>query len=215
MKPLFTWSYSKLSLYESCPAKYKFRYLEGKRTEKHPAAQRGTDIHTGIEDFLHRKSEEIPAPALSFTAMITEVREHRPKIEHKIGFDQNWKPAPWEDAWGRSVLDGCYHKENTNHVQEWKSGKVYDDHTDQRKLYAVLSFLVWPNAEQAIAKTYYFDQGFTKKVTIEPGHVEDIVDDFSRRVYFMETDDVCAPRPSWSCNYCDYSRLKGGPCRKG
>ena len=211
----FTWSYSKLSLYESCPAKYKYRYLEGLKTPKAAAASRGTEIHEGVENYLHRRVETVPAPAAAFFSIIAEVREHKPKIEHKIGFDKNWQPAPWDDAWGRSVIDAGYCAKSEVHIQEWKSGKIYDDHADQRRLYSTLGSLVWPAAKSFTIRTYYFDQGVIKKLTITADDMEAIKDDFSRRVYFMEIDDECAPRPSWSCNFCDYSRLKGGVCKRG
>jgi len=213
--PFPTWSYSKLSLYEQCPRKYKFRYVDSIKTPKAAAASRGTMIHEGVEDFLHDRAKTVPVEAVGFFTHIAEVKTHRPKIEHKIGFDQNWKPIGWEDAWGRSVIDAGYMKKRHAQIQEWKSGKIYDDHADQRRLYATLAYLVWPDIDRATIKTYYFDQGQIKTVTIEPEHVEAIQDDFSQRVYFMHIDDVYAPRPSWACSYCDYSKLKGGPCRKG
>jgi len=214
-KPPFTWSYSKLSLYEQCPAKYKYRYLDKITTPKGAAASRGTMIHEGVENYLHGRAETVPVEAVNFWEIIKEVKSHRPKIEHKVAFDHSWKSVGWEDGWGRSVLDAAYCKKNHAHIQEWKSGKIYDDHADQRRLYATLGFVVWPEAEKVTIHTYYFDQGVKKGLTIEPEHVEDIVADFSRRAYFMEIDEEFAPRPSWSCNYCDYSRVKGGKCRKG
>lgn len=46
------WSYSKLSLYKKCPAAFKFRYIDKKYSTPGPAAQRGTEIHSKIENFI-------------------------------------------------------------------------------------------------------------------------------------------------------------------
>ena len=213
--PFPTWSYSKLSLYEQCPAKYKFRYVDKLSTPKGAAASRGTMIHEGVEAFLLGKAETIPREAADFWDIIKEVKKHKPKIEHKIGFCQNWKAVAWEDAWGRSVIDAGYKVGKEAIVPEWKSGKIYEDHADQRRLYATLAYLVWPDIKKSTAKTYYFDQKTIKSCEVLPEHVEEITTGFSQRVYFMHTDDEYAPRPTWSCAYCDYSRLKGGPCKKG
>ena len=213
--PPFSWSYSKLSLYESCPRKYKFRYIDNIPSPKHPAAERGTNIHQGVEDYLHHKTEAMPPEVVDFEHIIAEVRTFKPQIEHKISFDMNWELTPWSGAWGKSVVDSLYLAKQAVELQEWKSGKIYNDHQDQRKLYAALGLLLHPTADKATIRTYYFDQKKLIKLELVRDDTQEIFDEFSQRVYFMTTDDEMAPRPGWYCQFCPYSRYKGGKCKLG
>jgi len=172
-------------------------------------------IHEGVEAFLLGQSKTIPVEAAQFAAVIKETKKNDPLVEHQIGFDQNWGSVGWSNAWGKSVIDAGYLKGRIAHINEWKSGKVYDDHADQRRLYGTLGPLIWPDVDEINITTCYFDQGIKKKLTLTHEHMKDIRDDFSRRVYFMELDDVLAPRPSWLCKWCDFSRTKDGPCKNG
>lgn len=214
----FPLSYSRLSLYEKCPAQYKFRYIENIPTEKGKAAQRGTDLHASIEGFLEGHKTTIHKEVVSIKQTLVHVKKNNPFVEHKIAFNEDFKAVvPWKDpaAWFRMVLDSAYLYGDEAHVQEWKSGKVYDDHADQRKLYAVGALGEWGAMQEAIVVTHYIDQG--KKVTlrVERGRRTILAGQYTQRINVLAREKHWAPRPGKYCYWCSYSRYKGGPCKVG
>ena len=112
-------------------------------------------------------------------------------------------------------MDSAYIEGNRVEVQEWKTGKIYDDHADQRKLYLLGSSVLWPAAQVYHIQSYYFDQDKKKKLELTHEELADVRRDFTSRLTIMENDDIMAPRPGFYCAWCGYSKYKGGPCRAG
>lgn len=217
VKP-FSWSYSKLSCYEKCPAQYRYRYVDGLKTEKAAAASRGTEIHASIENYMLGKAgvEGLHESVTQYSGMFAGIKAKKPHIEEKLAISASWGIVPWAEGWGRLVVDSYYVEKREIIVQEWKSGKVYDDHEDQRRLYGAVLYQLYPDAKRAEVKTIYTDQGKALKLELLPEDVPEIIQDFDRRVDFLVSDNELAPRPGWYCSrFCSFSRMKGGPCKVG
>lgn len=212
---MIPWSYSKLSLYEKCPAQAKYRYVERRPSPKHPAAQRGTDAHQTMEDFLLGKSKILHEVVEPFRHVLKAVKRKDPFVEFKIAVNRNWQLVPWDVSYGRSVIDSAYIEGNRVEIQEWKTGKMYDDHAEQRKLYLVFAGIQWPAAHDYHIQSYYFDLGKKKGLEMTKEELKDVRADFSARIQIMEGDDIMSPRPGHYCGWCAFSRYKGGPCKKG
>ena len=54
------WSYSSLSTYKQCPAKWKFSYIDGIEWPASAAMLRGTRMHSMAEDFLNGTLMAVP-----------------------------------------------------------------------------------------------------------------------------------------------------------
>jgi len=212
---MLPWSHSKLGLYEDCPARAKFRYIMKFPTTKHAAASRGTNTHQGIEDYLHGKIEFLPeeSPAAKFLPMLAEIKKRKPLIEHKQAVDVEWSPAEFHECWGRCVVDAIVVEKSVVDIQEWKTGKIYPEHKEQRETYAAFAMSEWPDKKEYRVTTYYFDQNHMVELTFKKPEIMEIRQEIEQRVDFMSFDDIYAPRPSWKCRYCDYSRTKNGPCK--
>jgi CRISPR/Cas system-associated exonuclease Cas4 (RecB family) len=206
-------SYSQLGTYETCALKYKFRYKDGLRTPKGPAAQRGTDLHSSIEGYLKGEKSTVRKEAATLKKVLAHVKGQNPFIEHRVGLDETlMKYMPWDEAYFRLVLDSAYIYGNEVHVQEWKSGKVYDDHADQRRLYAVGALAAFNAMQYAHVVTYYLDQNLKKTIVVDLAQRQPLAEQYVRRLQVLENDKHFAPRPGLHCRWCDYSRYKGGPC---
>jgi CRISPR/Cas system-associated exonuclease Cas4 (RecB family) len=214
MNPALPWSYSRLSTYEKCPAKFKYSYIDKIKGPKHPAAARGTEIHESIENFLNG-GKELHEVATPYKHVFKEIRAHDPFVEEKVAFTAKWKLAPWDDCWGRAAIDSAYIYGNRVEVQEWKTGKMYDDHAEQRALYLLLAMVKWPAGQVYRHQTYYLDLGKKKSLEVTKDELIGAREDFTARVTIMASDDVLAARPGPYCGYCNFSRYKGGPCKAG
>jgi hypothetical protein len=215
---LFPASYSKLSTYETCAAKLKFRYIEKVPSTKGAAATRGSLLHSSIEGFLLKEKTTLHREALSIKDTVVRVSKLNPLVESKLALKQDltsivdWKSP---EAYFRLVIDCAYVMPERAYVQEWKSGKVYDDHASQRKIYGLGALLIWPNVPEVEVTTYYIDQKHNEPLLLKRPEVTMLVWQLQQRLEKMAEDRYFAPRPGRYCFWCDYSKRKGGPCKVG
>lgn len=215
---LFPASYSKLSTYETCARKAFFRYIEQLGDPKSPQMERGSKLHASAEAFLLGEKKTVHKDLVSIANTLRKVKSKNPIIEHKIALEAGLETVvPWDSpkAWFRMVLDSAYKEGDQGYVQEWKSGKIYDDHADQRHTYGSGLLLLWPELVKVEVTTYYIDQGKTRSVHIDPPRATVLRWHLKERLEVMESDKDFAPRPGYYCGWCSFSRLKGGPCKVG
>lgn len=230
---LKAWSPSRLNDYESCPAKAKYKYVERLPEPPAPALDRGTRIHKEAEDFivgagkvtpdLKRVSKELKRLRKLHTA-------GRVRVEQSLALSDDWKPVDWfsRDAWLRCKIDVVEvaapsgRKRVTNGsalVTDWKSGKNNardsEKHGDQLNLYAV-AVLSTGVAKSVRARLIFTDTG--EEVAKPEGTMS--LDElpaarvfWERRVEPMLSDTTFDPTPNFTCRWCSFSKIKGGPCK--
>ncbi len=213
ISPLLPWSYSRLSKYERCPAQAKYAYTLKRPYVQGEAAVRGSAAHKTMEDFLNNKTDVLHEAIVPHAHVMHELRKKKPKVELEIAVNRDWSLAEWKACWGRGGVDAGYENKGTVELKEWKTGKMYDDHDEQRRLYFLLTAAYWLQAVKFRIESYYFDLGKKKTLEATREELHPIREDFNTRIHIMETDDEMAPRPGYYCKWCDYSKDKGGPCK--
>jgi hypothetical protein len=233
VKPPIRWSFSQWSTYNTCPAKWKYGSVM-KLPRKPPgvAASRGLMIHDSVEKYIHSgpiADHSILHPAVhqKYIPILDEFRMHPNgdmHTEKKLAFDSEWylcSPVS-KHAACIAILDAArytksdYGKPGILHIGEWKSGKPKDDHVDQRKLYAMFGMKAFL-ADRVEVTTYYLeDTEKPQRITLASieGY-EKLKALWANRIDTMMRDQICAPRPSWTCRFCDFSKAEGGPCQFG
>lgn len=232
----FRWSFSQWETYDACPAKWKYRsVLKLPGLPAGPAAERGTQIHGTIEDYICMRVNTVHAAVHEKYLQIFNTFRDHPNGERycELSFAVNpewthYLPTLASGQGGvRMVLDavrvgdgfkGPFSARKTPlvvDIGEWKSGKPKETHGDQRKLYVLGAMLRWPHADEYIATTHYVEntapsQRLKVKNTAE--NKEKLVTLWDKRILTMQRDQICAPRPGMQCNWCDYAKKKGGPC---
>lgn len=224
-KPAFRWSFSQWETYSQCPAKWKFgSVLKLPRQPPGPAAARGLEIHASVEEYCKHGDASVLHGAIKprYIPIFDELRLHEngdTYQELKLGFDVDWATCPPQAKTAAciAILDGVRFANNgVAHVYEWKSGKPKDTHPDQRKLYAVASLLKF-KATKAVVTTFYLEDTEVPQRTVvsEKGVRETLIPLWNSRIHQMQRDQFCAPKPSFGCNWCDFAKKKGGPCKFG
>ena len=213
--PLLPASYSRLSKYERCPAQANYAYTLKRPYVQGSAAARGSAAHTTMEDYLTKKTGNLHDAVAAYQHIFDELREHDPAVEVEFAVTKSWDIAPWDKCWLRGGVDAMYIRGLTAELYEWKTGKMYDDHDEQRRLYFLLVAAHYPGIQEFRIRSYYFDLGRMKTLEATRDQLDPIREDFNARITIMSNDDIFAPRPGYYCGWCDYSRQKGGPCRHG
>lgn len=221
-KPTFRWSFSQFEAYSQCPAKWKYQsILKLPRRPPGPAASRGLEIHSTVEEYIKGADASTLHKDINpkYIPVLDGFRDHENGDRHtekKLAFDAEWSiTAPSSKlAAVIAVLDASrFTNDKTLHIGEWKSGKPKDSHADQRKLYAMFGYKAW-NAKRVEVTTYYLeDTAPPARIVLEAESgfmkLRQLWDD---RISTMRRDEICAPRPSFGCRFCDFSKSNGGPC---
>lgn len=216
------WSISRLSTWESCPAKAKFKFVDKIHEMSGPQAERGTVIHSFIEGYLNGTVDNLPPEVKADMAPVYDIlKEQKPLTEHKIGFTREWTETKFfaPDVWLRAVYDVIYYDEEGKCVVivDHKTGKVYPKHREQLELYSATGLLLFPEATEAVAKNYYTDIGLAATLSYELKRegVPVVLEKWTNRVAKMEADDKFPANPSAGCRWCSFRRSNGGPCSFG
>jgi hypothetical protein len=215
------WSLSALSLFERCKFAYWNRYILKIRDERPrggPAA-RGTDIHKGIELHL-TEGHPLPGEVNSWwSSAFTEIKQYPFWTEHQIGLDRNWMPTAWDEAWLQMIIDLKVKKPGGYTVVDWKTGKEYPEHYEQKELYALGVHAEHPE-ENSIAATHVYLDLF--KQTKRDYHRDTMParrTQWNNRVAKLEKYIKDGDKGQWImeknhfCKWCQFSKANGGTCK--
>ena len=222
-------SYSKWSLYHMCPYKYNCVYNLGLKEVKDDtgsAMARGSIIHDMLENNILGNSTALPwdagntlkVPPMGIAHPMQETMyrlKSAPIVnaELSIELDINMKPVPeGTDAAFIVIFDAIARHDNRIEVFEWKSGKAWAEHAEQRHLYAAAALNIW-NPEEVVVTTHYVDITSPPIETrVTKADAENMRVIWVNRRETMITDEILAPRPNSKCRFCHLSRDRGGPC---
>jgi len=214
-------SYSRVGLYEKCPASYEWQYVLGHKEDFNPgpAALRGLNIHQSIEDHYNEVGElhhEIPEKVAKW---ILEPKGHEcvANPEMKFAFTKEWRECDFDDpeAYVRGLMDNVFVYHDKVLVHEYKTGQVYDDHVDQKQLYAMAILLMYPELDEVEVIGIYIDQKKQFPTKYSRMHLHSMQYTWSRRIDKM-TLPLYPARPGIHCRWCPKSNKKeGGTCPVG
>jgi hypothetical protein len=99
------------------------------------------------------------------------------------------------------------------HMGEWKTGKVYDDHVSQRRLYLCMVLSAFPEKAKAKIETIYVDHDHAQESKLSREQLPKEQEYWCDNVEPMLRDTFFSPRPGMHCKWCAFSKAKGGPCQ--
>ncbi len=211
-------SFSRAMLYKKCPASYEWQYVLGNKPEFNPtgAAARGLRVHDSIEQaFLQEDvtllDGEIPDKVLP------HILEHhgRPDCEARPempwALTKEWEPTEFEaeDAYLRGLMDNVFIYSNKVIIHEYKTGQEYDEHADQKQLYALVALVLWPEIEEVEVVGIYIDKKKVVPTKYSRGHLMTMKYTWKRLVDKMNIP-IYPARPGMHCRWCPKSSKHGG-----
>lgn len=211
------WSYSRLKTWEECPKSYFYTYverLEGSR-EAGPAATRGTELHKQGELYLLGELKVYPPEFQKVAAHTMMLKAKNATPEQKLAVNDKWEPRNFDDpdVYLRAIIDIIYKEDGVVHVQDWKTGKIYDTHVDQLATYVAIAAAHHPDATEYRSRAVYIDQGIVAKPVHTPAdRVKPLRIMLDGRIKNAEDDTIYPTRSGSQCRWCDYSKRHGGPC---
>lgn len=236
VKQITSWSFSRYSVYKTCPLKLKLSAIDKISEPPNDAMKRGADIHKLAENFIKGVIPRIPKELKLFEAEFKELKKKFKKgvltdilVEDNWAFTSKWTETVWNDwvnCWVRIKLDLAHIIEpGVLEVIDWKTGKYREDsnedYLEQLELYALGAFLMLPGINEVRPKLKYTDHGITFPIkgavlVYRRSDLPNLKKTWEKRVKAMMNDKVFAPKPNNLCRWCFYRSSNkaagGGQC---
>lgn len=226
-----SWSHSKYTDFAKCKRMFFLKHdqkipepereLRPGQTEH--ANDRGSRIHDSLEVYV-RGLGDFPNEAREFRPEFDHMRhlfgQGRVSLEGEWGMDRNWDIAPWKSAWLRLKLDALVHANKEEAVViDYKSGRRFGNemkHGEQTQLYALNTFLRFPELEVVHTELWYLDvkeldhRVFTRDQALRFKRI------WNNRGVEITSAQAFPPNANiYSCQYCGYGPWGTGDCPDG
>lgn len=219
----------------ACPFATKLEVIDRIKdpSPKHPAMQRGIDIHKLAEDYVRGLLTRMPKELKLFAEEFKALKKLKVPIilEQQWAFTKAWKVTGWFDAdcWLRVMLDASYAIEyaegNVLKCIDYKTGKIrkelQEQYMEQLELYAIAGFAKYADIDIVEGELWYTDEGVLMGAGYEGDenfgvfHRKDFAKlkkKWEKKTKAMLSDTIFAPRPGDACRWCFYKKAKGGHC---
>lgn len=227
------WSYSALTLFESCPRQFKYRKIDKLPEPKAEAMVRGIRIHNEAAKFLEGKLDEVPDSCMLFEDQFWELRDMNPIVEQQWAFTQGYKSVSWFDKKVRLriIIDvGLEYSNNTADIIDHKTGKFRgeeeededgeityvveegSEYDEQMALFAAGMFKRNPLLTDVTTRLWFLDQGIEVIKEYTKDQALNKLDELEDRAEVMMTTERFPPSPSWKCRFCVWSADQEGQC---
>jgi hypothetical protein len=167
------------------------------------------------EEYLKGERKIYPPEIQQVAAHAMLLKAKGAEPEKKLAVREDWTPTEYDadDVYLRAIIDITYKDGDTVHIQDWKTGRVYDYHKDQLSTYVAVASAHHPEAKEFVVRAIYIDQGVVSTPTrTSADRVKPIRLMLDGRIKNAEADQIWPTRAGPACKYCDYSKKFGGPC---
>lgn len=218
------WSLSALKTFESCAFKYKLKYIDKLEEVRSDKASRGVVIHADIENYIKDTGgvkSKIPEHLSFYKSFLDHIKGQEFYAEKTIRLSKEWKEIKeGEEHWYKGILDllvigsrGQDKDPTEATIYDWKTGKIYPDHDDQKTLYSVAVFSLYPTLFSVRAIHVYVDLGKNRETTYHRDQMHNMRKLWENRVEKLASAVEFLPQPSYACRWCAFSRFNKGPCK--
>jgi hypothetical protein len=147
IKPRFTWSYSALNNWRTCPKKYFHNFVaKDFKEEQGEQLKWGQEVHNLLAERL-KKDKPLPFTMRNCEPWITKLKSttHRLYVEQKLAITEQFRPCEYfaKDVWFRMVADVLKIDHDIGLLLDWKTGRVNPDN-DQLVMGAQAVFAHFP-----------------------------------------------------------------------
>lgn len=225
---LTSWSYSVYSQYVKCALSVCFDKVQRIRIVEPPNPHfvKGDRVHKAAE--VHIGSTGRPPAVIPELQSVKDrlefFRKARAKVELEWAFTKQYLPTSWfgKDAWLRVKTDVCLDTAPPPlvHITDWKTGRVYEEHKQQRSLYALAGLQLVELGQLAggskdvklTAEHLYTDT--TQSATEEYGmkDLKPLKREWESRIKGMMSDTRYPAKTGFHCKFCKFRKSAGGPC---
>jgi len=213
------WSFSTLKKFENCQWAVKLGKVDKIYVESGEAAQRGTKVHDGCEEWVRGNIAELPADPRTkfdqlsddFKTLREEFRAGKVTMEENWGIRKDWSPCEWDDKelWGRAKLDAfVLENEHSCRIIDHKTGRKFGNemkHADQGLSYALHAMYRYPELDIFRVEFWYIDEGVKMIRTFNRRQLGMLILRMHNRAKKLTTTkDFIPSANAHTCRFCEY-----------
>jgi CRISPR/Cas system-associated exonuclease Cas4 (RecB family) len=223
---LTSWSYSRKSTYDRCPAQAFYKFILRIQEPGNEAMARGSKLGDEAEAYaVDKRKRRMPEICERFAEEFRALRKlpRKAGLRRQLEFavTKDWQPCDWKDwnrAWLRAKLDLMYHEDDhTVVVIDLKTGRFRPEYQEQLEIYAAVVVANVPEQVTTIKTALWFlDEGEEINRTYTRAEALAAQKSLVRETKRMLSDTAFQPKPSNACRWCWYGqakKAKGGPGR--
>jgi hypothetical protein len=202
----FSWSYSKLKNYESCPKRYF--HVDVEKTVKEEESEQlayGNAIHKALAEAISGKA---PLPkhfghVQGWVDKVTGGVTGKILVEQQLAIRQDFSPTEWfgRDAWYRGIADVIKVVGPVAIVLDWKTGKILEDGV-QLALMAQCVFSHHPEIQKIRTEFVWLKEDATTRADFAREDMVNVWNGVLPRVQTLEAAHKGAnfpPKPGYLC----------------
>ena len=197
-----SWSYSQLSGYEACAHAHMYRRIVKLLEEPSWHLTNGNFVHSLAEKYLLGEIEQLPRELIKFKKEFETLLKCKAAPEEAFVLNKKWEHIPngWlsNDAWLRLKLDARI----DNYIVDFKTGKQYDTHIHQGRLYANAFMMLNEDVNEVDVEFWYLSSGQVQSHVFRRDDLEADIADWERRVAILHNDTAFLPTKHQWCKYC-------------
>lgn len=209
--PGFSWSYSQLKNYETCPRRYYHYSVARDVVEpESEALRKGHEVHAAFDRRV-RKKTPLPESMAMYEPLLIRLAgmAGQTKTEQKLALDADLAPSSWRSptTWFRIMLDFVNIKPTKRiaAIIDYKTGKPDDDLT-QLQLSAATVFAYHPGVEVIRAALMFINHDEVEQAEYTRNDITEIWSEVLPRVRKLvqaRQAESYPPRPGGLCRrYC-------------
>ena len=223
------YSFSRIDVFEKCPLKFKFLYIDKLGTfVPNLALEKGSYIHERLENFTKRKKTNFdffiatPEEQKDFDVVYHKfvsskygqkyLKEPSSMAEIEFGMKKGLgglEPCAYNDknALFRGKIDHSIYKSEVMLLIDWKTGKVTRFPAPlQLAMYAVWAFMKFPEVQEVFTAFVYVEHGEQKPYIFKRHHLKLLTKTVLEKIVKMEKEEVFPKKETPLCNYCDFRK---------
>lgn len=234
-KTLQSWSYSVYSKYIQCPLQIFFSHVIKVKMPEEPKGKpliHGDEVHQEAQRYVvgSGRAPKLSSDLVNVKARLDELRKAQARGEQKWAFTAGWALTTWygDGAWLRVIVDAIAEMLKPApfvDIVDYKTGKLYDDHKQQRSLYGLAALQLVhigqlaggaPDTKVRVQHIYTDLSTATKLETATEEYTmkdrASLVREWKLRIKQMMSDTAFRPKVGPHCSYCKFRKSNGGPC---
>jgi hypothetical protein len=194
-----------------------------------PSFIKGNMIHDNAAKYISSAIKDIVPELKQVTDRLKSYRKLKASVEQDWAFTKDYAKTRWNDwanCWLRIKTDVCAVTPGKTkataliQITDWKSGKVYEDHKQQRSLYALGALQLVELGELApgakdvkvIAEHLYTDTTQSATEEYKSSDLPKLKREWGLRIQQMMSDTRYLAKTGFHCRYCKFRKSAGGPC---
>jgi len=203
----FTWSYSRLKNYETCPKRH-YHYDIAKDVVEPETMQigEGKAAHKAFEERI-RHERALPLPLLQYEGIMAKLAAMPGETyaETKLGIDRNYKPVGFfgKGVWFRTIIDFTNIHNRIAAVIDYKMGRPNPDMTQLQLMSATIMHYN-PAVQRVRARLLFLNHNTAERAEFVRGNLGEIWAETLPRVARLEE----------AVGAGDFPPVPGGLCKR-